>query len=190
LDFPNVSLVGILNADIGLYLPDFRARERVFQLLYQVSGRAGRGDIQGEIVLQTFKPQDFTIQCAIQQNISKFSNCELNERNPLNYPPFSRIALVSISDINSQSAADVADEVAEFLQRKKKRIALLGPAPAPLGKIKNRYRYSIILKSRKDRDPNGIQLRGLLHSLIVSPSWEEFNRRARIVIDIDPLDLL
>ncbi|MFA4839160.1 MAG: primosomal protein N' [Candidatus Neomarinimicrobiota bacterium] len=190
LDFPNVSLVGILNADIGLYLPDFRARERVFQLLYQVSGRAGRGDIQGEIVLQTFNPQDFTIQCATQQNLSKFSNCELNERNPLNYPPFSRLALVSISDLNSQRAADVADEVAEFLQRKKKHIALLGPAPAPLGKIKNRYRYSIILKSRKDRDPNGIQLRGLLHSLIVSPSWEEFNRRARIGIDIDPLDLL
>ena len=190
LDFPNVSLVGILNADIGLYLPDFRARERVFQLLYQVSGRAGRGDIQGEIVLQTFNSQDFTIQCAIQQNLSKFSNYELNERNPLNYPPFSRIALVSISDLNSQRASDVADNVAEFLQQKKKHIALLGPAPAPLGKIKNRYRYSIILKSRKERDPNGIQLRGLLHSLIVSPSWKELNRRARITIDIDPLNLL
>lgn len=190
LDFPNVSLVGILNADVGLFLPDFRARERVFQLLYQVSGRAGRGDIQGVIVLQTFNPQDFTIRCAIQQNLAMFSNFELNERNPMNYPPFSRLAAVLISDLKAQRAAEVANEVIQFLEPRKKQMQILGPAPAPLSRIKNRYRYLIILKSRKERDPNGAILRNLLNTFISSPAWQSLNRRARITIDIDPLDLI
>lgn len=190
LDFPNVTLVGVINADLGLYLPDFRARERVFQLLYQVSGRAGRGDIQGEIIIQTYNPQDFTIRCALQQNLVGFSNFELNERNPLNYPPFSRMALIQISDLNNQRAATTAAAVADFLNAHRGKIELLGPAVAPLARLLNRYRYQIILKSRREKDPNGRILRQLLSNFLNSREYRDLSRQARIIIDIDPLDLL
>lgn len=190
LDFPNVTLVGVVNADVGLFMPDFRARERVFQLLYQVSGRAGRGDIQGEIVIQTYNPQDFTIRCALQQNLSLFSNRELSERNPLDYPPFSRLALIQISSLQQTQAEQVAQEVAQFLNNERQKIQLLGPAPAPLAKIKNRYRYQIILKSRKDLDPAGVLLRQLLSSLLRTKHYQRWSSQARLTIDIDPIDLL
>jgi len=190
LDFPNVSLVGVLNADIGLYMPDFRARERVFQLLYQVAGRSGRGDIQGEVVIQTFNQKDFTIRCAIQQNLAKFSNFELNERNPTNYPPFSRLALILISDLSRDRASEVAEKVVNFLRQRKGSMELLGPTLAPLSRIKNRYRFLVIIKSRKDKDPNGTLLRKLLRYFINSKSYNSLSRYARITIDIDPLDLL
>jgi len=190
LDFPNVTLVGVINADLGLYMPDFRARERVFQLLYQVSGRAGRGDIQGEIIIQSYNPQDFTIRCALQQNISAFSNFELNERNPVNYPPFSRIALVKISDLSDQRAKRTASAVADFLNDKRGKIGLLGPAAAPLARLLNRYRYQIVLKSRRESDPNGKNLHHLLRTFLNSREYQTQSRQARITIDIDPVDLL
>lgn len=190
LDFPNVTLVGVINADIGLFMPDFRARERVFQLLYQVSGRAGRGAIQGEIVIQTYNPQDFTIRCALQQNLELFSNRELSERNPLDYPPFARLALIQVSALQQERAARVAQEVALYLHKIRQKIQLLGPAPAPLAKLKNRYRYHLILKSRKDYDPTGAQLHALLVQLLHSQEYPKWSQQARLTIDIDPIDLL
>lgn len=190
LDFPNVTLVGIINADLGLYMPDFRARERVFQLLYQVSGRAGRGDVQGEIIIQTYNPQDFTIRCALQQNLTGFSNFELNERNPIHYPPFSRMALIQISDLNDQRANQAAGEVADYLNSRRGKIDMLGPAAAPLARLLNRYRYQIVLKSRRDHDTNGTILRRLLSTFIKSREYQTISRKARIAIDIDPLDVL
>jgi primosomal protein N' (replication factor Y) len=190
LDFPNVTLVGVLNADIGLFMPDFRARERVFQLLYQVAGRAGRGKIQGEIVIQTFNPKDATIRCAIQQNLPKFAALELNERNPLSYPPFSRLAIVLVSDTNLARVVEVAQQVGQYLRPRRKKMEILGPTPAPLGKIRNRYRYLMIIKSRKENDPNGTQLRNLLSGFLYSEISKKISHRAQISIEIDPLDLL
>jgi len=190
LDFPRVTLVGVLNADIGLFMPDFRARERVFQLLYQVAGRAGRGEIQGEIVIQTFNPKDPTIRCAIQQNLPKFAALELNERNPLNYPPFSRLAVILVSDTNLTRVVDAAQQVAQYLQPRRKKMELLGPTPAPLSKIRNRYRYLLIIKSRKETDPNGTQLRHILAGFLSSATYNQISRRAQVSIEIDPLDLL
>lgn len=190
LDFPNVTLVGVINADVGLFMPDFRARERVFHLLYQVSGRAGRGELQGEIVIQTYNPHDFTIRCALQQNLTMFVNNELSERNPLHYPPFSRLALIQVSALQNERAQQVAQEVAFFLNQNRKQVYLLGPAPAPLSKIKNRYRYQIILKSRKEHDPSGTKLHNLLHTLLHSDQYPKWSRQARLSIDIDPADLL
>jgi primosomal protein N' (replication factor Y) len=190
LDFPNVTLVGVINADLGLYMPDFRARERVFQLLYQVSGRAGRGDVQGEIIIQTYNPQDFTIRCALQQNLAAFSNFELNERNPMNYPPFSRMALIQISELNDQRASQAAKRVAEYLYPRRGKIEILGPAAAPLARLLNRYRYQIVLKSRRDKDANGTQLRRLLNTFLSSREYQKISRQARINVDIDPLDVL
>jgi len=190
LDFPRVTLVGVLNADIGLFMPDFRARERVFQLLYQVAGRAGRGEIQGEIIIQTFNPKDPTIRCAIQQNLPKFAALELNERNPLNYPPFSRLAVILVSDTNLTRVVDAAQQVAQYLQPRRKKMELLGPTPAPLSKIRNRYRYLLIIKSRKETDPNGTQLRHILAGFLSSATYNQISRRAQVSIEIDPLDLL
>jgi len=190
LDFPNVTLVGVINADLGLYMPDFRARERVFQLLYQVSGRAGRGDVQGEIIIQTYNPQDFTIRCALQQNLAGFSNFELNERNPIHYPPFSRMALIQVSDLNNQCANQAAGEVADYLNLRRGKIDILGPAAAPLARLLNRYRYQIVLKSRRDHDANGTNLRRLLSTFLNSREHQTISRTARIAIDIDPLDVL
>jgi primosomal protein N' (replication factor Y) len=190
LDFPNVSLVGVLNADIGLYLPDFRARERVFQLLYQVAGRTGRGPIQGEVVIQTFNPQDFTIRCALQQNLTKFYNFELSERLPTNYPPFSRIASILISDLSAKRAWQVATDVAMYLQNHKHKLEILGPAPAPIARIKNRHRNLMVIKSSKKDDPNGSRLHSILNNMLRTKKYASWKRNARISIDIDPLDLL
>ncbi len=190
LDFPRVSLVGVLNADVGLYLPDFRARERVFQLLYQVAGRSGRGDIHGEVVIQTLVSEDFTIQCAVQQNLKKFVNNEYNERNPVNYPPFSRLAQVLITAKEQKRAAGVSAKIMDYIKKHAAGLQILGPAPAPLPRIKNRYRYMGILKSRKTQDPQGNQLRDVLKKLLQSQIYTRLRRQARIIIDIDPLDLL
>lgn len=190
LDFPNVTLVGVLNADIGLFMPDFRARERVFQLLYQVTGRSGRGEIQGEVVIQTFSPQDLTVRCAVHHNLTKFVNNELNERNPINYPPFSRLALISLSHLSPAIAESAAYKIIDFIRKRKGKIEILGPAPAPLRKLKKRYRYMIILKSRKDYDPNGGRLRKLLRVLIHSRRFHTLERKVRITVNLDPLDLL
>jgi len=190
LDFPNVTLVGVLNADIGLFMPDFRARERVFQLLYQVAGRAGRGKIQGEVLIQTFNSQDVTIRFAMQQNLAKFSALELSERNPINYPPFSRIASVLVSGLNDRQTHSAADQATTALKQIAKKIEVLGPTPAPISKIKNRYCYVSILKSRKDTDPNGTNLRRTLRNFLHSQAYHAISRQVRVSIDIDPLDLL
>ena len=190
LDFPNITLVGILNADIGLFMPDFRARERVFHLLYQVAGRTGRGKEQGQVIVQTFNPDDLTIRLALQQNLSKFTNTELSERNPLNYPPFSRMALILISDLKQSRAREAAQSVYTFLRRRHKQIQILGPSEAPIARIKNRFRFLLILKSRKDHDPNGSQLRHLLRALLQSRLYESLHKNVRISIDIDPLDMI
>ena len=190
LDFPNVTLVGVLNADIGLFMPDFRARERVFHLLYQVAGRAGRGKIQGEVFIQSFNPQDITIRFAMQQNIAKFTALELNERNPINYPPFSRLAAILFSGLNEIQVKEAAETCTHYLKQHNKKLEILGPAPAPISKIKNRYRYLSIIKSRKDADSNGTQLRRALKSFLASSVHQSQSRQVRISIDIDPMDLL
>jgi len=190
LDFPNVTLVGVLNADIGLFMPDFRARERVFHLLYQVAGRAGRGKIQGEVFIQSFNPQDITIRFAMQQNIAKFTALELNERNPVNYPPFSRLAAILFSGLNEIQVQETANLCTQYLKQNTKKLEVLGPTPAPIGKIKNRYRYLSIIKSRKDADPNGTRLRSALKMFLTSSIHQSQSRQVRISVDIDPMDLL
>ena len=190
LDFPNVTLVGVLNADIGLFMPDFRARERVFHLLYQVAGRAGRGNVQGEVYIQSFNPQDITIRYAMQQNFSKFTALELNERNPINYPPFSRIAALQFSGLIESQVEKSADICTREIKNRSRKLEVLGPTPAPIKKIKNRYRFLSIIKSRKESDPNGTQLRNTLRLFLNSRTYKTQSRNVRIGIDIDPLDLL
>ena len=191
LDFPNVSLVGVLNADLGLYLPDFRAREKVFQLLYQVTGRAGRGNIPGEVVIQSFNPNDFTINCAVQQNIKKFINVEYSDRNAMAYPPFSRIASINFSGKNEQKVQEASVFVSGFIFRNNKsNIHVLGPISNPISKIKNLYRHYILLKSRKEKDPSGIHLRNLLSYILHDKNVQKLIASVNMTIDIDPSGLL
>jgi len=190
LDFPNVSLVGVLNADVGLFLPDFRAREKVFQLLYQVSGRTGRGKIDGEVVIQTYNPEDFTVNCAIQNDIVRFTNNEYSERNQMNYPPFSRIATLNFTGKNEEKVREVSLNSANFLQHhNNSKIDILGPVSNPISKIKNQFRYFILLKSRKDQDSSGKNLRNLLNTFIYDELYEK-KGSVNISIDIDPQGLL
>ena len=190
LDFPNVSLVGVLNADVGLFLPDFRAREKVFQLLYQVSGRTGRGKIAGEVVIQTYNPEDFTVNCAIQQDINKFISNEYSERNQMNYPPFSRIATINFTGKNEVKVQEISQMSAGFLlQNNISKIDILGPVSNPISKIKNQYRYFILLKSRKNQDSSGSKLRNLINSFIYNEIYLK-SGSVNISVDIDPQGLL
>jgi len=150
LDFPGVSLVGILDVDNMLNLPDFRAAERCFQLIVQAAGRAGRRDKGGEVVIQTFNPEHPVVQMAQQQDYEGFFKEEISGRRLLNYPPFThllRIVLVSErEDAVRRSAEEVCREIFELGDAKEDDFVILGPAPCPLYYIKNRFRYQLIVK--------------------------------------------
>ncbi len=150
LDFPNVALVGVISADIALNLPDFRAAEKTFQLITQVGGRAGRHQVQGNVIVQTFSPQHYSIQHAVAYEYGTFYEKEVATRKQLGYPPFSRLIFFIFSHTHSDTAKRFAELFAEKLQTistdNNLTTFILGPTPAPLSKIKNRYRYSLILK--------------------------------------------
>ncbi len=143
LDFHRVTLVGVLLAETGLYLPDFRAQEKAFQLLTQVSGRSGRGEQKGEVVIQTNLPNEFVIRAAVTQDFDRFYKEEINIRKRLNYPPFTRMALVRFISKTSAKAAEVANLFAAAIPP---TIIRLGPAPAPIEKVRNQYRHFVILR--------------------------------------------
>jgi len=153
-DFPNITLVGIVCADLSLNFPDFRAGERTYQLLAQVAGRAGRGDVPGRVILQTYNPDHFSILSATKQDFLTFYNAEIAFRKSLEYPPFSRMAQLKISgkdkEKTRQHALDVGDLCNE-LRRKQpsflKSLEVLGPIEASLAKIAKQYRWQILLKS-------------------------------------------
>jgi primosomal protein N' (replication factor Y) (superfamily II helicase) len=152
LHFPNVTLVGIIHADQGLHQPDFRAGERTFQLLTQVAGRAGRGDVEGEVIIQAFTPFHPAIQHARRHDFVGFYEQEITFRRQLHYPPLARVALLTLKGRNEDkvklSADHVGAEVAKAL-RTLPDLILAGPAPAPLRKAETYYRHQIMLRSRK-----------------------------------------
>ena len=184
LDFPGVRLVGVLQADIGLHFPDFRASERTFQLLAQVAGRAGRQDALGEVVIQTFSPEEPGILAAARQDCEEFYEQELDARKTLAYPPFSRLTRLIVQGDGVANVRSRAREVADFLRGKSsRRVIVLGPSPAALSRLKNEYRYSILLKSTSPPEA-----RTILHSL--RRKWRERPGRLKLVIDVDPLNML
>lgn len=151
LDFPNVSLVGIIDADSMLALPDYRATERTFQLIVQAAGRAGRGDKPGEVIIQTYSPDNQVVQWAAQQDYVRFYFEEIKQRKILNYPPFSSLLRIVVSSSNEnkvmKKAGVIAELINEAIDAKEDYIQILGPAPCPVQKISNKYRYQIIVKS-------------------------------------------
>jgi len=191
-DFPNITLVGIICADLSLNFPDFRAGERTFQLLAQVSGRAGRGAVPGRVILQTYNPDHFSILSASEQDLKPFYKVEIGFRKSLNYPPFSRVAQIKISGKNKEKTRQHAETVGDLCHTLKqknrslsKTLEILGPIEAPLFKIAKKYRWQILLK--------GLEVRALHRFL--NNLWLEnraiINRRdVKVVLDVDPIFMM
>ncbi|MBX3133636.1 MAG: primosomal protein N' [Gemmatimonadaceae bacterium] len=188
LDFPNVTLVGVIDADIGINLPDFRSSERSFQLLSQVAGRAGRGPKGGEVVIQTRMPSHHAVRCAITHDYHAFVAEELPARESPPYPPTLRLANIVVSGLDESAVAQFAADVTDWLIKAdlkfKLGITVLGPAPCPLERIKNRWRWHAVLKSAQPAALTRL-LRGLMTGLDV-PAQHDL----RLVADRDPVSLL
>ncbi len=149
-DFPGVTLVGVVGADVGLALPDFRAQERVFQLMVQVAGRAGRAEKEGEIYLQTFNPGHPAFQAAVNHDTEGFWETELSLRRPLDYPPFSKLGLVVYRSKEEKKALLAVGKAAEILKQEATQagVEVWGPAPSPFSKLRGQYRFQILLKAK------------------------------------------
>lgn len=184
LHFPNVTLVGIVYADLSLHQPDFRAGERTFQLLTQVAGRAGRGDVEGEVIVQAFTPFHPAIQYARQHDFPGFYDQELEFRQQLRYPPCGRVALFTLKGRNEDKVRFTATHLAKELERllsPLKDWTLAGPAPAPLLRAETYYRHQIMVRTRQMS-----RLSRLVEGLLVSLSLPE---DVSLVVDIDPVNL-
>jgi primosomal protein N' (replication factor Y) (superfamily II helicase) len=185
LHFPNVTLVGIIHADLALHQPDFRAGERTFQLLTQVAGRAGRGDIEGEVFVQAFTPFHPAIQCARRHDFAGFYEQELEFREPLHYPPFARIALLTLKGRNEDKVTFAADHLKRELDRSLtgfKDLIVAGPAPAPLLRAETYYRHQIMLRTRR-MSTLSRSLARVIQSLVLPEA-------ILLTVDIDPVDLI
>ena len=186
LDFNNVTLVGVINADSGLFFPDFRAGERVFQLIYQVAGRAGRRKKPGKAIIQTYNPDDIYIQTAASLNTKKFYNIAMSQRQELNYPPFSRIGRILFSGSDKDKVNRIARKVCSKLFGNSD-YNILGPAPAPLEKINNMWRSHLIIKTR-DKEKGSIH--HFLYQNIGFSIFERNKQGVRIQVDIDPVSMM
>ena len=191
-DFPNITLVGIICADLSLSFPDFRAGERTFQLLAQVSGRAGRGEVPGRVILQTYNPDHYSILSARKQDFKTFYNEEIGFRKALDYPPFSRIIQLKISGRNSEQTGQYAQAVGDLCNALKKNdmsfmkhIEILGPIEASLYRIAKQYRWQILLKCQ-----SAIQLHRFVHQLIFENQAKINSRYVKLVVDVDPFFML
>jgi primosomal protein N' (replication factor Y) len=180
-DFPNVTLVGVVSADVGLGLADFRASERTFQLLTQVAGRAGRGEQLGEAIVQTLYPGHYSIQLACRQDYPAFYEREMQFRRAMRYPPLVALVNTVIRSRTFAGAMDDAADVVEKVREADREVRVLGPAPAPLGKLRGEYRAQLLIKGTNRR-----RIRERLQAALASrPDLQK-----RIVVDVDPISVL
>ncbi|MEH7177231.1 primosomal protein N' [Neobacillus vireti] len=151
LDFPNITLVGVLSADTMLHLPDFRSSEKTFQLLTQVSGRAGRHELPGEVIIQTYTPEHYSVELAGTQDYLRFYNREMIMRKAHHYPPFYYLALITISHEQLMTVVSATEKIAAFVRsRLSQHAVILGPAASPIPRINNRYRYHCLIKYKRE----------------------------------------
>jgi primosomal protein N' (replication factor Y) len=184
LDLPQVTLVGVVAADGLLHLADYRASERAFQTLTQVAGRAGRGDDPGRVIVQTYSPEHPVIQAVQQHDYETFTEAELLQRAALNYPPYGRLILLRLSSTDAAQVENTAQQVADLLNPKDGAMSgyeLLGPAPASILRVANRYRWQILLK--------------FAHRVLPElPDWEQVRSlcpsSVSLTIDVDPLNMM
>ena len=185
LHFPNVTLVGIVHADLGLHIPDFRGSERTFQLLTQVAGRAGRGDVEGEVLVQAFTPFHPAIQYARRHDFNGFYEQEMEFRQQLKYPPVTRIALLLLRGRNEEKVKFSAEYLKRELGKRTGSVPDLivkGPAAAPLARTKTEYRFQIMLLTRQMS-----RLSLLLAEMSAALTLPE---EVKLTVDVDPVDLM
>ena len=183
-DIPNVTLVGVISADVGLGLPDFRAAERTFQLLTQAAGRAGRGDLPGIVLIQTINPEHYAVRFASEQNYAGFYAKEIQFRKLMRYPPFSALANVLVRHEKQEAALAMSTELGRLLDPAPEGLKVLGPAEAPVPKLKAEFRYQLLIKAASRKRLNEC-LRGL-QKFAHEKKWGP----TALVIDVDPLTLL
>ena len=187
LDFKNVTLVGVLAADISLNIPDYRSSERTYQIITQVAGRAGRGEKKGKVVIQTYTPNSLSLQYAIENNYNDLYNEEIKVRKIMNYPPFSTIFLINSISKDERKLKGFMNKVGESLRKlldSRENIQILGPVPCIITKLKDNYRWQIIIKGNLDNKLK-LKIKDILYELNKSVYNE-----IRISIDINPNNLL
>ncbi|RJQ31129.1 MAG: primosomal protein N' [Actinobacteria bacterium] len=180
LDFPDIDFVGIINADTGLNLPDFRAEEKTFQLILQVIGRTGRRESPGKVVVQTFNPDNETLKLALAEDYNGFYRSELQKRKDLLYPPYAHLVNVIVKGPKCEKVSEIANRLAVEIN-KAERFMILGPSACPLTKIKDNYRYHILLKTKK------VSHVALLKTIVGEISLPKSHS---ILIDVDPMSML
>ncbi|MRX73349.1 primosomal protein N' [Bacillus lacus] len=186
LDFPKVTLVGVLAADTMLHLPDFRASEKTFQLLTQVSGRAGRHLLSGEVIIQTYTPEHYSIQLTKQHNYLAFYEQEMQLRKQYAYPPFYYLALVTVSHPDLLGAVSASEKIVSFLQAQLQvSTQILGPAASPIPRINNRYRYQCMIKYKRENN-----LAAALKAVNERFQQEMQQNGLGISIDLNPYQLM
>lgn len=175
-DISRVGLVGIISADTALHLPDFRSNERTFQVLTQVAGRTGRGAEQGLVILQTYLPENYAIEAVKTHNFEKFYEKEISHRKEHNYPPFTKLVKLSVSNNNANLAHErIAEVFRKLVAKRENPIQILGPVPAYIFRVRNRYRYQLFLKIKPDQED--------IYSMFQ-------NLPADVDVDVDPESLL
>jgi primosomal protein N' (replication factor Y) len=183
-DIPNVTLVGVISADVGLGMPDFRAAERTFQLLTQVAGRAGRGSLPGEVLVQTINPDHYAIRYASEQDYEGFYQKELNFRRLMRYPPFSALANVLVRSEGQEDALRMSADLGALLSPPPEHVKVLGPAEAPVPRLKNEFRYQLLIKAASRK-----ALKDTLECARAFAADRKWPATA-LMIDVDPLSLL
>jgi len=148
LDFPRVAFIGVINADVTLNLPDFRASERTFNLLTQVAGRAGRGDKGGEVIVQTYAPEHYAILSASKHDYERFYAEEITSRRELSFPPFTHMIKLTLRSRTEKIASESSHNLKKFLEKKLRDIDIIGPAPSPISKVRGFFRWNVLLKSK------------------------------------------
>ncbi len=188
-DFPNVTLVGVVHADLSLNIPDFRSCERAFQLLTQVAGRAGRGEVPGKVIIQTNNPDHYMFEFVREHDVNSFHEKELKLRRQLNYPPFTRLVAIEIVSENESLGKSTAEKLGRTLVRqasRQKSVEILGPSKAALYQIQNKFRWHLILRGQSMQALQGILANNSeLHELKSASSG-----KVKLSIDVDPFNLL
>ena len=186
LDFPDVTLVGVITADTTLNMPDFRSAEKTFQMIAQVAGRSGRAEKEGKVVVQTYNPDHYSIIYAQKHDYTGFFEQEIKLRKELHNPPFSKIASIIMSGENEQSVIKKSSEIADFIKniiKEKEKIELLGPTSSPLGRIKNRYRWQLTIKGDNEGELKEILL-NILQSKLIEGNF------VNVSMDLNPNNML
>ena len=184
--FPNVTLVGVIAADSSLNIDDYRANERTFQLLTQVAGRAGRENLDGKVIIQTYNPDNFSIQCAKEQNYEMFYNTEIELRKQLKYPPFCDIILIGFNSLVEKEIIEVSNKVYDYLKRNLdgQSFNVLKPIPSPIDKIQNRYRWRIIIKGNMTEQANTV-INNCLQNI-----YDANYKNTRVTVDVNPNNMI